>query len=55
MGRGGLIMAISVYTPPFLTVDRARGNSNGRIVHHPLIQLVMKLVVTQFCRAKNDE
>ena len=50
MGRGGLIMVISVYMPPFLTVD-----CNGRIVHHPLIQLVMKLVVTQFCRAKNDE
>ena len=31
------------------------GNSNGRIVHHRLVRLAMKLVVAQFCRAKDHE
>ena len=49
-------MVISlVYTPPFLTVEHARGNSNGRIVRHHLVWLAMKLVVAQFCRAKDHE
>ena len=29
--------------------------SNGRIVRHRLVRLVMKLVVAQFCRAKDHE
>ena len=28
------------------------GNNNGRIVSHRLVPLAMKLVVAQFCRAK---
>ena len=32
-----------------------KGNSNGRIVHQHLVWLVMKLVVVQFCRAKDHE
>ena len=31
------------------------GNSNGKIVRHLLMQLVMKLVVAQLCRAKDHE
>ena len=31
------------------------GNSNGRIVHHCLVRLAMKLVLAQFCRAKDHE
>ena len=31
------------------------GNSNGRIVHHRLVWLAMKLIVAQFCRAKDNE
>ena len=49
-------MVISlIYTPPFLAVEHARGNSNGRIVHHRLMRLAMKLVVAQFCRTKDHE
>ena len=49
-------MVISlIYKPPFLTVECASGNSNGRIVHHRLMWLAMKLVVAQFCRAKDHE
>ena len=49
-------MVISlVYTPPFLAVERERGNSNGRIVRHRLMRLAMKLVVANFCRAKDHE
>ena len=49
-------MVISfVYMPPFLTVEHARGDSNGRIVRHRLMWLVMKLIVAQFCRAKDHE
>ena len=33
-----------VYMPPFHAVECTRGNSNGRIVHHRLVWLVMKLV-----------
>ena len=43
---------ILVYTPPFLVKEHAKGNSNGRIVRHPLMRLAMKLVVAQFCMAK---
>ena len=31
------------------------GNSNGRIVYHRLVRLAMKLVVAQFCGAKDHE
>ena len=35
-------MAVSlVYTPPFPAVERARGNSNCRIVCHRLVGLVI--------------
>ena len=45
-----------VYTPPFLTVERARETAMaGRIVRHRLVRLAMKLVVAQFCRAKDHE
>ena len=44
-----------IRTPPFLAVECARGNSNGRNVHHRFMQLAMKLVVVQFCRAKDCE
>ena len=30
-------------------------NSNGRIVPHHLMRLAIKLVVAQFCRAKDHE
>ena len=36
-------------------MERARGNSNGRIVRHRLMWLAMKLVVAQFCKAKDHE
>ena len=46
-------MVISlVYMPPCRARD---GNSNGRIVRHRLVQLAMKLLVAQFCRAKDHE
>ena len=49
-------MVISlVHTPPFLAVERARGNSNARIVRHRLVRFAMKLVVAQFRRAKDHE
>ena len=49
-------MVISfVYMSPFLAVERARGNSNGRIVLHHLMWLAMKLIVAHFCRAKDHE
>ena len=49
-------MGISlIYTHPFLAVEHARGNSNGRIVRHCLMPLAMKLVVAQFFRAKDHE
>ena len=49
-------MVISlVYTPPILTLERERGNTNGRIVRHCLVRLAMKLVVARFCRAKDHE
>ena len=48
-------MVISlVYMPPFLAVER-EGNSNGRIVRHRLVRLVMQLVVAQFYRVKDHE
>ena len=31
------------------------GNSNGKIVRHCLVWLAMKLIVAQFCRAKDHE
>ena len=31
------------------------GNSNGKIVRHRLVRLAMKLIVAQFCGAKNQE
>ena len=40
---------------PFPFCGACKGNSNGRIVHHRLMQLAMKLVVAQFCRAKDRE
>ena len=48
-------MVISlIYMPPPLC-GVCEGNSNGRIVHHCLVQLAMKLVVAQFCMAKDHE
>ena len=42
-------MAISlIYTPPFIAVERAKGNSNGRIVCQRLVWLAIKLLVAQF-------
>ena len=39
-----------------LAIEHAReGNSNGRIVRHCLVRLELKLVVAQFCRAKDHE
>ena len=43
-----------LYTP-FPCCGAHKGNSNGRIVCHCLLQLAMKLVVAQFCRAKDHE
>ena len=31
------------------------GNSNGKIVRHRLMRLALKLIVAQFCRAKDHE
>ena len=47
-------MVISPYAP-FPRCGVREGNSNGRIVRHRLMQLVMKLAVAQFCRAKDHE
>ena len=49
--------AISIVLFPGLSrFYRAREeNSSGRIVHHCLMWLAMKLVVAQFCRAKDHE
>ena len=45
-------MAISlVYTPCF----PCKGNSNGGIVRHLLVWLVMKLTVAQFCTAMDHK
>ena len=44
-----------VYTPPFPRCVAREGNSNGRIVRHRFVRLVMKLVVAQFCRANENE
>ena len=49
-------MAISlVYNAPFPRHGAREGNSNCRIVHHRLVQLVMKLIVAQLCRAKDHK
>ena len=45
-----------IYKPPsFPHCVACKGNSNGRIVRHRLVQLAMKLVVARFCRAKVHE
>ena len=44
----------SLYAP-FPRCGACEGNSNGRIVRHCLVRLVMKLVVAQFCEAKDHE
>ena len=36
-------------------MEHVRGNSNGRIVCDHLVGLAMKVVVAQFCRAKDLE
>ena len=40
---------------PFPYCGARKGNSNGRIVRHRPMQLAMKFVVVQFCRAKDHE
>ena len=40
---------------PFPGCVAREGNNNGRIVRHRLVRLAMKLVVAQFCRAKDHE
>ena len=40
---------------PFPRCGAHEGNSNDRIVRHHLVRLGMKLVVAQFCRAKDHE
>ena len=50
-------MVISlVYVPPFLAVERVGETAMPDwIVCHRLMQLAMKLVVAQLCRAKDHE
>ena len=40
---------------PFPCYGVCEGNSNGGIVRHRLVRRAMKLVVAQFCRAKDHE
>ena len=47
-------MVISLYAP-FPRCGVHEGNSNGRIVYHSLMRLAMKIVVAQFCGAKDHE
>ena len=55
MAYNSIIVISLVYTLPFLAEERARGNSNGKIVRHRLAWLAMKLVVAQFCRVMDHE
>ena len=54
-GAYNSIMVITLVYTPLSSCGAHKGNSNGRIVRHRLVWLVMKVIVAQFCRAKDHE
>ena len=51
---GGYNWIMGLYAPSS-RCGACKGNSNGRIVRHRLVRLAMKLIVAQFCGAKDHE